>query len=376
MEFIGWQIHFRAGAFCLPAAKVQKLLSAIVAVLAGSVCTSRELDSLVGLLHWVLQLAPNLRPWLCTLYHDKARPLGSNFSLNPVVWQRIADFLDDQMCFKATPPGTSIRPGSRLLSVRHVDIHSLDDLRLVRATGKRLWARIADPTTAKRKLSLASRQFLLFWKAWCLRPQTFRPLSLPPFQPDVTLAADARTQGTVVGIGGWLAFHGQQRVWFSESFQVSEFQSLGIPVSDDANLDIVSYETLAQIALVVAFASVCTGGRLRVAIPSWTDNSGTEAACAKLFTTASPLCYFAQRLATLAWNTCVTLDTSHIAGCHNESADWLSRWDGSEELPAVFLPDLRVRCRLPALWEGEKDVRVFPPDAQLSWQPPCCSVLP
>ena len=60
VEFIGWQLHFRAGAFCLPAAKVQKLLSAIVAVLTGSVCTSRELESLIGLLHWVLQLAPNL----------------------------------------------------------------------------------------------------------------------------------------------------------------------------------------------------------------------------------------------------------------------------------------------------------------------------
>ena len=276
---------------------------------------------------------------------------------------------------KRPPQAPAFAPGSRLLSVRHVDIHSLDDLRLVRATGKRLWARIADPSTGKRKLSLASRQFLLFWKAWCLRPQTFRPLSLPPFQPDVTLAADACACGTHVGIGGWLAFHGQPRVWFSESFEVSDFQRLGIPVSDDANLDIVSYETLAQIALVVAFASVCTGGRLRVAIPSWTDNSGTEATCAKLFTTASPLCYFAQRLATLAWNTCVTLDTSHIAGCHNESADWLSRWDGAEELPAVFLPDLRVRCRLPSLWEGEKDVRLFPPDAQLSWQPPRCSAL-
>ena len=111
-----------------------------------------------------------------------------------------------------------------------------------------------------------------------------------------------------MGIGGWLAFHGP----FSESFEVSDFQTLGIPVSDDANLDIVSYETLAQIALVVAFASVCTGGRLRVAIPSWTDNSGTEATCAKLFATASALCYFAQRLATLAWNTS-TCDPGHFS---------------------------------------------------------------
>ena len=126
---------------------------------------------------------------------------------------------------------------------------------------------------------------------------------------------------------------------------------------------------------MVTFASMCAGGRLRIAIPSWTDNSGTESTCNKLFTTVVPLCLFAQQLATLAWSTSVTLDTSHIAGCHNDSADWLSRWRGQESLPEDFLPELRVRCPLSVLWEGEKDVRLFPPNAQLTWQPPLSSGL-
>ena len=61
------------------------------------------------------------------------------------------------------------------------------------------------------------------------------------------------------------------------------FLDLGLPMDSSANLDIVSYETLAQIALVLVFSSACVGGRMRISIPSWTDNSGTEAVCNKTF---------------------------------------------------------------------------------------------
>ena len=192
------------------------------AEVSGQFCTCRELEAIIGLLHWVVQMALALRPWLCVLYHDKARPLGTNFSLSPAVWQQLSTYLDAEMRFTSTLPGTSIRSGSKLLSVRHVQINSLADLRLVRATGKRLWARVADPSTGKRKLSVASQRFLLFWKAWCLKPQVFRPLSLPPFTPEVSLAADACASGCHIGIGGWVLIPGQHRVWFAESFQGSQ----------------------------------------------------------------------------------------------------------------------------------------------------------
>ena len=35
----------------------------------------------------------------------------------------------------------------------------LDDLSRVRVTGKRLWARIADPSTGKRRLCSTSKEF-------------------------------------------------------------------------------------------------------------------------------------------------------------------------------------------------------------------------
>ena len=370
IEYIGWRINFRAGGFYLPQTKVTKLLHAIQAVLLGSECQVRDLERLIGLLHWILQMAPELRPWLCSLYHVKARPLATNFSLPLPIWQQMRTYVDTDLQFKLTPPGTSIKPGSRLLSVRHVEISSLDDLSKVRVTGKRLWARISDPSTGKRRLCATSKLFLSFWQQWCLRPQFYRPLEMPRWSPEVELAADACAHADAVGIGGWVRFGSQCPLWFSELFRVQDFLDLGLPMDPSANLDIVSYETLAQIALVLVFSSACVGGRMRISIPSWTDNSGTEAVCNKLFTTVMPLALFVQRLATIAWQSAVTLDTSHIAGEHNKLADLLSRWDGSSQLPDAFQPEFRLRCPLAFLWDGERDVRLWPPNASLLWQPP------
>ena len=258
IEYIGWRINFRAGGFYLPQTKVAKLLHAIQAVLLGSECQVRDLERLIGLLHWILQMAPELRPWLCSLYHVKARPLATNFSLPLPIWQQMRTYVDTDLQFKLTPPGTSIKPGSRLLSVRHVEISSLDDLSKVRVTGKRLWARISDPSTGKRRLCATSKLFLSFWQQWCLRPQFYRPLEMPRWSPEVELAADACAHADAVGIGGWVRFGSQCPLWFSELFRVQDFLDLGLPMDSSANLDIVSYETLAQIALVlVIFFSLC-----------------------------------------------------------------------------------------------------------------------
>ena len=97
------------------------------------------------------------------------------------------------------------------------------------------------------------RNFLSFWQQWCLRPQFFRPLEMPRWSPEVALAADACAKGDAIGIGGWVRFGSQSPLWFSERFRVQDFLALSLPMDPSANLDIVSYETLAQIALVVVF---------------------------------------------------------------------------------------------------------------------------
>ncbi|CAE7579287.1 unnamed protein product [Symbiodinium sp. CCMP2592] len=331
-------------------------------------------SALIGLLHWVLQMSPELLPWLCCLCHDMSRPLGTNFSLHAGAWQQLADTLTDDLHFRKSPPGPTIPPGSKLLSARHVVIKCKADLRLVRATGKRIWIRVADASSSKHRISTVSRQFIMFWVHFCMRPQMPRCLSLPPLDFQYSLAADACAKGNDIGIGGWVELPNQPIVWFSEWFTVQDFRSLGLPMKDDANLDITAYETLAQLALLIAFISITPTGRLRVCIPSWSDNSGTESLTNKLFTVHTPLCFFAQKLATRSWQSGISLDCTHIAGCHNDSADFLSRWKGDlQALPSRFHLDHRVRCPLTVLWEGERDVRVFPPDAKLLWQPPVSS---
>ena len=76
--------HLNAGVVSLPDDKIVKLLSAILEVLQADTITVKALESLIGMLHWVMQLSPVLKPWLRSLYHDAARPLATNFSVSMV----------------------------------------------------------------------------------------------------------------------------------------------------------------------------------------------------------------------------------------------------------------------------------------------------
>ena len=75
-----------------------------------------------------------------------------------------------------------------------------------------------------------------------------------------------------------------------------DFLELGIPVKSDANLDISSYETLAQGFLLVLLLRTISGGRLRVRLPSLSDNVAAESVINRLYTSKF-LALFVQRLA-------------------------------------------------------------------------------
>ena len=91
----------------------------------------------------------------------------------------------------------------------------------------------------------------------------------------------------------------------------------------------------------------------------------------KLYSSAFPLSVFLKRLSMLACMTGIELDVFHVPGEKNDDADLLSRWsDESQPLPAKFLPDFRVDCSLARIWHFRSDVRLWPPDAKLKWQPP------
>ena len=308
-----------------------------------------------------------LRPWLCCLYDDMRRPSGTAYSVDPSDWPCLSAHLSDSLRFVSAPPGTSIPVGSTLLSARHTELKCKSDLRLVPVSSRRIWLRVADPSSSRRKLSEPSREMLRFLLRWCRNPWPWRPLALPPALPFES-AADAFGEGDACGVGGWLRLASKECFWFSERFAPADFRALGIPVKDDANLDISSYETLAQGFLLVLLLRTISGGRLRVRLPALSDNVGAEAVINRLYTSKQPLALFVQRLAMWACAHAVSLACSHIAGEKNVEADALSRWDEFSPMPIGFTEGTRVRISLRSFWEVQLQPQLLPPDTFLQWQ--------
>ena len=70
--------------------------------------------------------------------------------------------------------------------------------------------------------------------------------------------------------------------WFSHRYTVSDFTSLGLPMQANANLDISSYETLAQCFILICFWKLSGSGHLAITLPALSDNTGAESVCNRL----------------------------------------------------------------------------------------------
>ncbi|CAE7294548.1 unnamed protein product, partial [Symbiodinium necroappetens] len=369
ITWIGWQLNLGTACYTLPDDKRNKLQSQVRECLSHRLVSRKQLDKLLGLLQWILHGFPALRPWLCTLYDDMHRPLGTNISIPPTTWPGIATHLNDKMVFISCPAGTSIRPGSTLLSARHVELRCLADLHKVPVSSKRIWMRVADPSSSRRKLSIASKETLEFFLYLSSREWRPRPLRPAPLA-QVESAADAFGKGNDCGVGGWLRLPDGKPSWFSHRYTVSDFTSLGLPMQSNANLDISSYETLAQCFILICFWKLSGSGRLAVTLPALSDNTGAESVCNRLYTSKVPLNLFVRKLSMWSSVTGVQLDCSRISGEKNDDADLLSRWDGQGELPDRFLPGSRVHISLSDFWHIRFAVTLHPPDAFLKWQLP------
>ena len=139
-----------------------------------------------------MQLFWVAKPWLHCFYRD-VNSFGHTFQS----WVAFCDCLDDDLRFVRAPPGMTISVGAKLLTARHVNLNTWQDLSQVPVTVKAVWTRVADPATAKRRLLPTSRSFLEFWRAWA---------ALHPLQQPVCFtihaAADAMAASESFGIGG------------------------------------------------------------------------------------------------------------------------------------------------------------------------------
>ena len=184
------------------------------------------------------------------------------------------------------------------------------------------------------------------------------------------MAADACAQGSRVGIGGCIRLPNCPPAWFSERYTLEDFACLNLPLNDNTQRDIGCYKLLAQIALVLLLAASLPGGRARICVRSMCDNSSAEVTINKLMTTSSPMCFFAQQLALVAFSAAITLDCQHVSGFRNESADMLSRLDSVNFLGHEWEIKHRVRFPISKLWHKPWAVSVFPEDTRLLWVPP------
>ena len=111
--------------------------------------------------------------------------------------------------------------------------------------------------------------------------------------------ADACADGPHVGIGGWFTLSDsdppQSGLWFALQLSPVDLPSEWT-MREDAQRDIASYELLAQIVLVSFRGRFMAGRKERIAFRTQSDNTPTEGASNRLFTTAKPMAHLVQLL--------------------------------------------------------------------------------
>ena len=365
----GWKFHFQIGILSIPDSKRIKLLDLCRKLIANSKCSRKTLEQFLGLAMWITQLFKSMRTWLYSFYHDLHSIPASHYSIDPSNWSQLTRCLDNNLIFLQKPTGTAIPVGSKLIQVRHQSIQSLCDLVSCPTTDRRIWIRLRDPGSSKRKLTPQSQKILRMFEQWL---QYLSPvISLwPKPQWHGLCVADAFAANDRAGIGGAVHFPSGICKWFSLQLCSADFAALDIPMHDNLQKDISSLETLAQIALIFMITRFQPGFRIPIRIPTLSDNSAAESVSNSLFTTTMPLELFTEKLSILISSTGVDVDTSHIAGENNDLADKLSRWDGNHDPPCQMLVQDRFRFNLAQLWAVQPGPKLFPATAWIPWSLP------
>ena len=368
LQWIGWQFHLTAGYIEVPQRKISKLLGYIVEMKRSSRTTRRHFEKLIGLAMWITQLWPYMRIWIRHWYMDLYKIPATHFSVDYGDWHSLVSSLNDDMTFKHRPPGTAIPVGGTLVAVRHQPVDCLADLHTLRLSDKRIWMRIRDPNSNRRHISEASFRILELFATWLGALSPVRPL-MPKKYWAGECAADACAAGTTCQIGGFLRYNNSQ-IWFSQKYSVSDFEQLGLTISQDLQKHITSFEALAQIALLFIASRTFPAHRFPICLRTLSDHSGAESGSNKLWSMSYPLCVFLEKLCLLSGATGMETDVSHIPGAQNVVADDLSRWDGIQEIPHGFSPHERFTIDLQSIWYVRSSPSLIPKSAEIPWTLP------
>ena len=197
IHWIGWHFNFSVGTVHLQAAKRTKLLDLISHLLQHGRVSKKTLEKFLGLALSVTQLFPPIRSPLHYLFHDLHSAPGTLYSVDPGYWLTTISCLDNNLQFTTRPVGTAIPRGSKLFTVRHQPVRSLEDVQECKLTEKRIWVRVLDPTSSRRSLSTDSKRVLSMYQHWLTYASPLR--SMMPLQRWTgEAAADACAHDTML----------------------------------------------------------------------------------------------------------------------------------------------------------------------------------
>ena len=216
IDYIGWRFDFNAGIVTIPIEKIRKLRGYIEHLISQPRTTRKSLEKLIGLAMWITQLFPLMRIWIHYWYSDLYTIPATHFSIDAGTWPRLHQYLSSNLTFHTTPLGSAIPVSGKLLSVRHQQVSSLADLTSLHIkTENRVWLRIINPNSSKRKLRPDSLRVLKLFDHWLMGIPPSRPMRAKPYWNGLA-AADACASGSYCQIGGFIRHQSGVQFWFSE----------------------------------------------------------------------------------------------------------------------------------------------------------------
>ena len=253
-----------------------------------------------------------MRFLLTSLHRDLYSILATNYSIAPTEWESFFELLND--CATITIQNHLHLPvGARIVEFKHSPISSRSQLPKEVCIERHIWLRLRDPDASKDAL---------IWSKHSLLPLlTSIPLNRTT-QMTINAAADAFATEEEMGIGGWIQID-NTTFWFSQFWKRSDLQPyLTRPKS--LQRYITSWETLAQLCILLLVNKKCSTRPGIISIQSGSDTTGAEANINHGFSTTEVLADII-KLVSLQQIRCNTiLNIHHIPGEKNVDADDLS----------------------------------------------------
>ena len=358
ISWCGWDLDFALDTIALAQGKLHKLQQQLRGLLATKKVSRKALQQCLGLLVWATGTSAHLRPQLAPRYRDLNSPPGTMYGIHAQQWRLFLDALSTDLHFIKPVTGLHLPLKTKILEYAGRRVYAKADLPPIPRSAKPQYIRASNPdseTTALQKDSKECVQWLL--DTFQHTPQT--PLADPPCLICFS-AADARADGDIVGIGGWIVTSSSV-AWFAESWHMDTVRGWWPFLTKRAQTYIASFEALAQLVLLQAAYSRLRHRHATFKLPSGSDNTAATSGSNTLFTTSWPLSYFLRLTAGWAHTHNVALQVSHISGKINTWADELSR----ERLGRfAHRAEERFRPNMDTLRDPKPQVTFYPPEAR------------